>query len=163
MAVKEDITLTPKELREMFMDIRETKTAVETLSVQMKDMHRIVAGNGNYKESLAGRLQLVEERQMVGADKQDEICNHLESIERTLTTHSQYLSKNHARIENLEVELEKEKGKRRALETEHGKLKTVVDAARNKAIGIGVGAGMGTGGGLFILQQIIQSLAASVP
>jgi len=152
----QEIPLTQKELREMLIDIRQTKDAVSELSRQMKEMHQIVAGNGRYNDSLVGRLQMVEERQKVGAKKQDEVCDKLDALEVAVAKHNSYLEKNHVRISELE------ESQKKILEAQTG-LKDTIDSWRNKAIGIGIGVGIGTGGGLFALAEIINKVTGSIP
>ena len=137
------------------MAVRQNQATMSTLSEQVKDIHRIVAGNGDYKSSLVGRLQLIEERQMVGALKQNELCDDQNKMQRCLDKHTAMLEKDHTRIVALAEGQKKGDAERVA-------VKKVVEAARNKAIGIGIGVGLGTGAGLFGLSQLIAKLSETI-
>ena len=162
-----EFTLTPQEQREMYVDVKQTKRDVDSLTQKINDMHRIVAGNGRFKESLAGRLQILEERQEVGAEKQDknhkETCDRLASIEACQQKHTNYLERNHSRISDLESKLEEEQEERAKLEEEVKANKATLAEWRNKAIGIGIGSGAGTAGVLAGIFKLIESLSGNVP
>jgi ElaB/YqjD/DUF883 family membrane-anchored ribosome-binding protein len=154
MAAQEP-ALTPKETRELLITVRQNQATMSTLSEQIKDIHRVVIGNGKFKESIVGRLQIVEERQMVGADKQDEIYEAQDKMQKCLDRNHALLERDHARISRLEAS--QAKG-----DKERAELKDVVEAARNKAIGIGIGVGLGTGAGLFGISQLIAKLTEGI-
>ena len=146
--------LTPQEHRELLVTVRQNQVAMNNLSDQVKDIHQVVIGNGRHRESLVGRLQLVEERQKVGAEKQDEICEDIEVVQTTLDAHTSLLEKDHIRIKDL--------ADAQATDRENqNKLQKTIEAWRNKAIGIGIGVGIGTGAGLYGLSQLIEKLTES--
>lgn len=159
MAGEEKPTLTPQEIRELLINVRQTQADIASLKETVKDTHRIVAGNGRYDESLVGRMQILEERHKVGItkhdNKQDEICTRLSHIEALLVEHSGYLEKNHGRIAELE-ESDDEKEKR------VGMLEKIVEATRNKAIGIGIGVGVGTSIGIFGVTRFFEWLSTVI-
>jgi chromosome segregation ATPase len=147
--------LTPQELRELLVTVKQNQATMASLSEQIKDIHQVVIGNGRHRESLLGRLQLVEERQKVGATKQNEICDDIEGVQTTLDAHTALLEKDHSRIKDLaEAQAADRKN-----QTE---LKQTIEAWRNKAVGIGIGVGIGTGAGLFGLSQLIAKISEGV-
>ena len=123
-------------------------------------MHRIVAGNGDYGKSLVGRVHTVEERQVVGtsiiAEKQDEMCKRLIHIESILNEHSVYLSRNHNRIADLEIHDASQ-------EKRLGTLEKLIEATKNKAVGIGIGVGVGTSIGIFGVTKFFEWLSTVIP
>ena len=146
--------LTPQEYRELLVTVRQNQATMSGLSNQIKDIHQVVIGNGKHRESLVGRLALVEERQKVGAEKQDEICDDIEVVQITLDAHTSLLEKDHVRIKELtDAQAEDRENQ--------NQLKTTIEAWRNKAIGIGIGVGIGTGAGLYGLSQLIEKLTES--
>lgn len=164
---KKEFGLTREEAQELIINMRQTQSDVSALKESMKDMHKIIAGNGQFKDSLAGRLQIVEERQMVGARKQEtdhtEICQRLSNIENSVDIQSRYLERNHTRISDVEVDLEDEKDERKNLEKRQGATEKTIAKLVNRAIGIGIGSGVGTGGALFGISRVIELLTSSVP
>jgi chromosome segregation ATPase len=147
--------LTAKELRELFVTAKQNQKNLADLNIRIKDIHRVVIGNGEYRDSLVGRLQLVEERQKVGAAKQDEICGDLEKMQETLDSHTALLEKDHLRIKDLT-------DANVAAQSKLDKLEATVAAWRNKAIGIGIGVGLGTGTGLYFLSELIAKFTEGV-
>lgn len=160
---KQDMPLTPKEIRELFITVRHNQTTMSTLSEQIKDIHRIVAGNGDYKSSLVGRMQIMEERQKVGALKQDEICDELAEMKKCLEQHNKLLEKDHSRLDRLESDQKEMEESQEELEKKQGGLEKTIAAIRNKAIGVGIGAGVGTGGGLFLISELIAKITGGIP
>lgn len=159
----EEPKLTPKELRELLIDVRQTKEAVSVLGEQIKEMHLIVAGNGRYSDSLVGRMQLMEERQKVGAAAQNEVAEELAELRECVEKHNKLLEKDHDRIGRIETDQTKIAADHEKLEEKQGGLEKTIDAFRNKAIGIGIGAGVGTGGGLFLVSELIAKISGSIP
>lgn len=146
--------LTPQEYRELLVTVRQNQATMSGLSEQIKDIHQVVIGNGKYRESLVGRLALVEERQRVEAKKQNKICDVVEAVQKTLDAHTTLLEKDHVRIKEVtDAQVEDRESQ--------GKLQKTIEAWRNKAIGIGIGVGIGTGAGLYGLSQLIGKLTES--
>jgi hypothetical protein len=164
---EKDQPLTREEAQELLINMRQTQSDVSSLKDDMKEMRRIVAGNGRFKDSLAGRLQIVEERQMVGATKQasdhKEICQRLINIENSVDIQSRYLERNHSRISDVEVHLQDEKDERLELAKRQSATETTIAKLVNRAIGIGIGSGVGTGGALVGISKIIELITSSIP
>lgn len=159
----EEPTLTPKEFRELLLDVRQTKEAVSVLADRIKDIHQIVAGNGHYQESLVGRMQLMEERQVVRAEKQGVLAGEISEMKKCLEKHNKLLERDHDRLDRLEAAQEEMEESQEKLEEEQSNLTKTIDAFRNKAIGVGIGAGVGTGGGLFLISELIAKLTGGIP
>lgn len=159
----QDMPLTPKEIRELFITVRQNQTTMSTLSEQVKDIHRIIAGNGDYKSSLVGRLQIAEERQMVGAKKQDEMCEDLTEIKKQLNKHTTLFERDHNRIKDNTDNIAALRSEQSDDRKKFAVLKDTIEAARNKAVGIGIGTGIGTGAGLVGLSKLIEAITSSIP
>ena len=155
--------LTPQELRELLITVRQNQATMSTLSEQIKDIHRIVAGNGDYKSSLVGRLQIVEERQMVGAKQQNEMSHDIAEIIKCLSKHTALPERDHNRISDNADDIAEMKEEREEDRKLIDILKETIAAARNKAVGIGIGVGLGTGTGLFGISKIIEAITGSGP
>lgn len=159
----EEQALTPKEARELLITVRHNQATMSTLSEQIKDIHRVVIGNGKFKESIVGRLQIVEERQKVGAKQQDEISDDITEIRKCLNKHTALLERDHTRISDNAADIAEMKEDREEDRKLIDILKETIAAARNKAVGIGIGVGLGTGTGLFGISKIIEAITSSGP
>jgi hypothetical protein len=157
----EKFEFTHKDMQDLFGLVRENKATLDNVIAPKLDaVHKVVIGNGDYENSVVGKLAIITERnnrtRLEVSELQKALMEHATICREAHQSHTRAFDHEDSRISRLEEKFDTVLKATKTNGELIGNLRIEWDAARNKLIGVASIAGLGA----FSLGKLIEAIFA---